>query len=338
MGAEKLAPTGIRSPDRQAHSEWLYRLNYPGSYDQCTRNFIWKICKGERNCYWRRLDNIRRELECLNVLCALSHKFSPFAYTYKFVVQYIGKVIIGKAAGTWSWPLTSVWYEGKECMDLNLHSPQASSWQNANKHRYNCGFTSLPCGSRLSLKKCNARECNCFGRQIQQPWWCSRQCKFRLIPPAQHWIFLDILSYTSFLHWTVDMFLKVHGLNNFFFWGGGKRQKKLKHIIRSRTINPRLFRCLIAGSEGCRWELLVYTCGNSLVLLLYRSACAGVLLGDYCRGTLWTLCDECKAEIYQFWRVETAKRVSLTHFCSQAMVDCWLVDILYGWVDRQADR
>ena len=100
MGAEKLAPTGIRSPDRQAHSEWLYRLNYPGSYDQCTRNFIWKICKGERNCYWRRLDNIRRELECLNVLCALSHKFSPFAYTYKFVVQYIGKVIIGKAAGT----------------------------------------------------------------------------------------------------------------------------------------------------------------------------------------------------------------------------------------------
>ena len=28
--AENLAPTGIRSPDRQALSESLYRLNYPG--------------------------------------------------------------------------------------------------------------------------------------------------------------------------------------------------------------------------------------------------------------------------------------------------------------------
>ena len=29
-GAENLAPTGIRSPDRPARSEWLYRLSYPG--------------------------------------------------------------------------------------------------------------------------------------------------------------------------------------------------------------------------------------------------------------------------------------------------------------------
>jgi hypothetical protein len=29
-GAEKLAPTGIRSPDRPASSESLYRLSYPG--------------------------------------------------------------------------------------------------------------------------------------------------------------------------------------------------------------------------------------------------------------------------------------------------------------------
>ena len=27
---ENLAPTGIRSPDRPAHSESLYRLSYPG--------------------------------------------------------------------------------------------------------------------------------------------------------------------------------------------------------------------------------------------------------------------------------------------------------------------
>ena len=28
-GAENLAPTGIRSPDRPAHSQSLYRLRYP---------------------------------------------------------------------------------------------------------------------------------------------------------------------------------------------------------------------------------------------------------------------------------------------------------------------
>ena len=30
IGAENLAPTGIRSPDRPAHSKSLYQLNYPG--------------------------------------------------------------------------------------------------------------------------------------------------------------------------------------------------------------------------------------------------------------------------------------------------------------------
>jgi len=29
-GAEYLAPTGIQSPDRSAHSQSLYRLNCPG--------------------------------------------------------------------------------------------------------------------------------------------------------------------------------------------------------------------------------------------------------------------------------------------------------------------
>ena len=29
-GAENLTPTGIRSPDRSARSELLYRLSYPG--------------------------------------------------------------------------------------------------------------------------------------------------------------------------------------------------------------------------------------------------------------------------------------------------------------------
>ena len=32
MGAENLIPTGIRSPDRPARSESLYRLRYPGTW------------------------------------------------------------------------------------------------------------------------------------------------------------------------------------------------------------------------------------------------------------------------------------------------------------------
>jgi hypothetical protein len=34
MGAENLAPTRIRSPDRPVHSESLYRLHYPGQHTQ----------------------------------------------------------------------------------------------------------------------------------------------------------------------------------------------------------------------------------------------------------------------------------------------------------------
>jgi hypothetical protein len=28
-----------------------------------------------------------------------------------------------KAAGAWSWPLTSIWCRGQECVELYLHSP-----------------------------------------------------------------------------------------------------------------------------------------------------------------------------------------------------------------------
>ena len=34
-GAENLAITGIRSPDRPARSESLYRLRYPGPHNKC---------------------------------------------------------------------------------------------------------------------------------------------------------------------------------------------------------------------------------------------------------------------------------------------------------------
>jgi hypothetical protein len=52
MGAENLAPpTGIRSPDRPASSESLYRLNYTGPH----RYFIWQILfpTSSRCAFWR---------------------------------------------------------------------------------------------------------------------------------------------------------------------------------------------------------------------------------------------------------------------------------------------
>ena len=36
-GTENLNPTGIRSPDRPASSESLYRLSYPGPYNTLTK-------------------------------------------------------------------------------------------------------------------------------------------------------------------------------------------------------------------------------------------------------------------------------------------------------------
>jgi hypothetical protein len=36
-----------------------------------------------------------------------------------------------KAAGAWSWPLTSNWCRGQANLDLYIHSPHTSSWRNA---------------------------------------------------------------------------------------------------------------------------------------------------------------------------------------------------------------
>jgi len=34
----------------------------------------------------------------------------------------------GKAAGSWSWQLTSIQCRGQECVELHLHSLNTSSW------------------------------------------------------------------------------------------------------------------------------------------------------------------------------------------------------------------
>ena len=46
-GAENHASTGVRSPDRPARSQSLYRLRYPAHSEECT---IRETLKSERNC------------------------------------------------------------------------------------------------------------------------------------------------------------------------------------------------------------------------------------------------------------------------------------------------
>jgi hypothetical protein len=48
MGAENLSPTRIRTPDRPARSESLYRVRYPGPKDKQE-----KKSKMERRVNWR---------------------------------------------------------------------------------------------------------------------------------------------------------------------------------------------------------------------------------------------------------------------------------------------
>jgi hypothetical protein len=42
--AENLAPTGIRSPDRPARSESLYRLSYRGAYYHMVLEIMCDVC------------------------------------------------------------------------------------------------------------------------------------------------------------------------------------------------------------------------------------------------------------------------------------------------------
>jgi len=58
MGTEKLAPTGIRSPNRRARSQSLYRLRYPGPPRRVcprenTRHPLYRRLCGLVACLWR---------------------------------------------------------------------------------------------------------------------------------------------------------------------------------------------------------------------------------------------------------------------------------------------
>jgi hypothetical protein len=58
MGAENLTPTGIRSPDRPARSEALYRLSYHGPGDNGKWNINYcsvsqRFCLGTPVWFWK---------------------------------------------------------------------------------------------------------------------------------------------------------------------------------------------------------------------------------------------------------------------------------------------
>ena len=57
-GSVNLAPTGIRSPDRPANSDSLYRLHYPGSRKE---NVVLLICVNIAECTIQNINNTGNE-------------------------------------------------------------------------------------------------------------------------------------------------------------------------------------------------------------------------------------------------------------------------------------
>jgi hypothetical protein len=63
------------------------------------------------------------------------------AYLASYPMGTRGSFPGGKAAGAWSWPLTSIYCQGQECVELYLHSPITPSWHAVQlKHRDNFTF------------------------------------------------------------------------------------------------------------------------------------------------------------------------------------------------------
>jgi hypothetical protein len=78
---------------------------------------------------------------------------STGAHPASYPVGTRGSFPGGKVVRVWSWPLTSTWCLGPDCVELYLYSPNMPSWHGAQlKHRDNFTFTFtlLSCFSPLS--------------------------------------------------------------------------------------------------------------------------------------------------------------------------------------------
>jgi hypothetical protein len=55
----------------------------------------------------------------------------PEAHPDSYPMGNRGSFPGGKAAGAWSWPLTSIYCRGQECVELYIDSPDTPSWRGA---------------------------------------------------------------------------------------------------------------------------------------------------------------------------------------------------------------
>jgi hypothetical protein len=71
-GAENLAPTGIRSPDRPARSQSLYRLSYPTHHSEVSfRIIIWR--------WWTKMYRNYTEMTQAWELHSFCNKYVPYS-------------------------------------------------------------------------------------------------------------------------------------------------------------------------------------------------------------------------------------------------------------------
>ena len=93
-GAENLAPTGIRSPDRPARSQSLYRLSYPARFILCTEVHISRTQTKSCHSFPHVLPSSRRpRSHCpLNMIsfreAAILHQHSPSLYSIRSIRYY----------------------------------------------------------------------------------------------------------------------------------------------------------------------------------------------------------------------------------------------------------
>jgi hypothetical protein len=66
-GAENLSPTGIRSPDRPAHSQSLYRLSYPAHTDSYSIDMIKNDVYDVRLCSLVNIYHLFGQPRCLHI-------------------------------------------------------------------------------------------------------------------------------------------------------------------------------------------------------------------------------------------------------------------------------
>jgi hypothetical protein len=97
-----------RSSNRPASSHFPYWLSYPDSLNVRFKATHFIFAK----------------------IPSHSHTIPPFTENIQKATTR-GSFLRSKAVGAWSWPLTSIYCRGQECVELYIHSPNTPSWRGA---------------------------------------------------------------------------------------------------------------------------------------------------------------------------------------------------------------